>query len=759
MWRTMDGGAHVERRARRARRRRLPAHLDQSRTTRTSSSPSPIRARWSRRIAARAGATGTPSPPRRCITSRPTTRFPIASAAASRTRARACVQSRSDDGEITFHDWHPVNIQEYGMAAPDPKNPDIVYGSAAHERVALRSAHGQTTHVGPDTSGTLPGGGAMNRNVRTMPLALVAGRQPTRCSTRRTSCGRRSTTATAWTRISPDLDAADVGRAGQRRQVREHREAGADGQHHRARRRRRATLEHPLGRHRRRQHPGDDGRRRDVDERHAAADQAVDAHLQHRGGTLRPLDRLRRREHAAPRRHRIRTSGARTTAARRGRRSTPASPPAPSPTRFARIRGRRDCSTPATDTQVWVSFDDGDHWQSLRHNMPAISVRDLQVKDDARACAPISIAGTHGRGFWILDNVTPLRQAAARAGGAREERAVSVQAGDRRCACASASTIRRRGRRSCRRARIRRPARSSTTTCAKDAIGAGEARDSRRGRQGRADLLEHRTGVRSGSGQGHGRVRRGLQEDADGGRTAACRSTGRRRSSSSRRKAGMHRFSWDLQVRSRRRRRIWCRPATRRRRARCRAARIRTTTCRGCRRAPTPCGSRSTARRRRSRSPSGSIRACGSHPTALAQLNTLSTGLYWEAVAAHRAFNEAQALAATLDARSGAAVDAIKGELEALAPTGLQRNVRLLRRRGGGAGDAVAGSGEQRPAGRGDGDAGGRGGADGRADGGRRRSARAGTARHGAMGGGEGKGGRVAAVGTRARVMGDVGAE
>ena len=65
------------------------------------------------------------------------------------------------------------------------------------------------------------------------------------------------------------------------------------------------------------------------------------------------------------------------------------------------------------------------------------------------------------------------------------------------------------------------------------------------------------------------------------------------------------------------------------------------------------------------------------------QLNTLSTGLYWEAVAAHRAFNEAKALAATLDARSGAEVDAIKGELEALAPTGLQRNMRALRRRGG----------------------------------------------------------------------------
>ncbi len=54
-----------------------------------------------------------------------------------------------------------------------------------------------------------------------------------------------------------------------------------------------------------------------------------------------------------------------------------------------------------------MSFDDGDHWQSLRLNMPASSVRDLQVKDDDL------IAGTHGRGYLILDDVTPLRQIAA----------------------------------------------------------------------------------------------------------------------------------------------------------------------------------------------------------------------------------------------------------------------------------------------------------------------------------------------------------
>ena len=83
----------------------------------------------------------------------------------------------------------------------------------------------------------------------------------------------------------------------------------------------------------------------------------------------------------------------------------------------------------ATDTQVWVSFDDGDNWHSLRLDMPAISVRDIEVKDDATCLCSDLVAGTHGRGFWILDDVTPLRQAARGRPPATER--LSVQAGDR----------------------------------------------------------------------------------------------------------------------------------------------------------------------------------------------------------------------------------------------------------------------------------------------------------------------------------------
>ena len=57
-----------------------------------------------------------------------------------------------------------------------------------------------------------------------------------------------------------------------------------------------------------------------------------------------------------------------------------------------------------SERAVYVSFDDGDHWQTLRLNMPATSIRDLVIKDDD------IVVGTHGRSFWILDDITPLRQ-------------------------------------------------------------------------------------------------------------------------------------------------------------------------------------------------------------------------------------------------------------------------------------------------------------------------------------------------------------
>ena len=54
--------------------------------------------------------------------------FPYRVCGGQQDSGSACVSSRSNDGRITFHDWHPVGIEEYGYAAPDPLDPDIVYG-------------------------------------------------------------------------------------------------------------------------------------------------------------------------------------------------------------------------------------------------------------------------------------------------------------------------------------------------------------------------------------------------------------------------------------------------------------------------------------------------------------------------------------------------------------------------------------------------------------------------------------------------------
>ncbi|MDQ2825129.1 MAG: glycosyl hydrolase, partial [Verrucomicrobiota bacterium] len=57
-----------------------------------------------------------------------------------------------------------------------------------------------------------------------------------------------------------------------------------------------------------------------------------------------------------------------------------------------------------TEIGVFVSFDDGAHWQPLQLNLPVSPIHDLVIKDDDL------VVGTHGRSFWVLDNLTPLRQ-------------------------------------------------------------------------------------------------------------------------------------------------------------------------------------------------------------------------------------------------------------------------------------------------------------------------------------------------------------
>src|SRR5262249_42373164 len=65
---------------------------------------------------------------------------------------------------------------------------------------------------------------------------------------------------------------------------------------------------------------------------------------------------------------------------------------------------KRGLLVAGTELGVFISFNDGDDWQSLQLNLPATSNRDLAFKDNDL------IVATHGRGFWVLNDVSALRQ-------------------------------------------------------------------------------------------------------------------------------------------------------------------------------------------------------------------------------------------------------------------------------------------------------------------------------------------------------------
>ncbi|HWJ23393.1 MAG TPA: hypothetical protein VNS52_13650, partial [Gemmatimonadaceae bacterium] len=318
----------------------------------------------------------------------------------------ACVDSRSPDGEITFHDWHPVNIQEYGIAAPDPRDPDKVFGSMRTNVSLYDRKTGQTTYVGPSTEAR---GTQFGRNVRTMPIAWSPV-NPNVLYYTSNVVWKSTDRAHSWTRISPDLTRqtwtvpATVGKYASSvtpaptgsitALALSPRNAGViwagtddgnvqvttDGGA-------KWTNVTPAGIKPWTRFFNIDAGHFDDRTAYAAAN------------TLR-LDDLSPhffRTHDGGRTWTEINSGIAPGAVANAIREDP------------RQRGLLYAST---DQQVWVSFDDGDHWRSLRLNMPAISVRDLQVKDDSTCHCSDLIAGTHGRGYWILDDVTPLRQAA-----------------------------------------------------------------------------------------------------------------------------------------------------------------------------------------------------------------------------------------------------------------------------------------------------------------------------------------------------------
>jgi photosystem II stability/assembly factor-like uncharacterized protein len=322
--------------------------------------------------------------------------FPYRVCGGQQDSGSACVPSRSDDGRITFHDWHPVGIEEYGYAAPDPLDPDIVYGGKV-TRYNRRT--GQIQNVEPKPLRSY-------RALRTEPLQFSPV-DPHKLYFATNTLWLTEDAGKNWKEVSPDL-------------TREKWEMPAVVSGYKdspgAVVSRRGVIYalglSPLDGNR--MWAGtDDGLIWTTADAGAHWDNVTppelkpfwkvfnmdaghfDALTAYAAVNTMRLDDMRP--------HLFRTNDGGKTWAEIDN----GIPDGAATCAIREDPKRKGLLYAGSETQVYVSFDDGDHWQLLRLNMPASSVRDLEVKGDDL------IAATHGRGYLILDNVTPLRQIAS----------------------------------------------------------------------------------------------------------------------------------------------------------------------------------------------------------------------------------------------------------------------------------------------------------------------------------------------------------
>jgi photosystem II stability/assembly factor-like uncharacterized protein len=321
--------------------------------------------------------------------------FPYRVCGGQQESGSACVSSRGDDGQITFREWRPVGVEEYGYAAPDPLNPDVIYGGKL-TRYDRRT--GQVANVAPK-----PIRAADYRVLRTAPV-LFSPVDPHILYFAANTLWKTRDGGRNWQQISPDLTRkaweappsvgkyrdAPTARPSQRGVIY-------------------AVAASPL----------------DINRIWAGTDDGL-IHVTADGGShwkdvtppqLVPWAKVSiidaghfdagtayaaintfRLDDLRPHIYRTHDGGKTWSEIISG------IPDGAAVNVVREDTQRKGLLFAGTEREVYVSFDDGGRWQSLRLNMPATSIRDLIIKEDDL------VAGTHGRGLWILDNITPLRQ-------------------------------------------------------------------------------------------------------------------------------------------------------------------------------------------------------------------------------------------------------------------------------------------------------------------------------------------------------------
>ncbi|PYQ08148.1 MAG: glycoside hydrolase [Acidobacteria bacterium] len=325
--------------------------------------------------------------------------FPYRVCGGQQESGSVCITSRSDDGAITFREWHPVAVEEYGYVAADPLDPDVVYGGRL-TRYDRRTDQAQNVTPRALRSPSF-------RVLRTAPV-LFSPTDPHTLYFASNTLWKTSDGGATWTEISPDLTRAtweappnvgkyrgtDAAKPTRRGVIYTVAPSPVDGQRIWA-----GTDDGLI-------HVTADGGRTWTDvtppalrDRPWSKISLIDAsHFD--AGTAYAAINTFRVDDLRPHIYRTRDGG------RSWSEITAGIPDGGIVNAVREDPGRRGLLFAGTEQAVYVSFDDGESWQSLRLNMPATSIRDLVVKDDDL------VLGTHGRGFWILDDITPLRQLA-----------------------------------------------------------------------------------------------------------------------------------------------------------------------------------------------------------------------------------------------------------------------------------------------------------------------------------------------------------
>ena len=324
--------------------------------------------------------------------------FPYLVCAGQQESGSVCVSSRGNDGEITFREWHPVGIIEYGYAAPDPLNPDIIYGAGRREVSRYFLSTGQVQNISP-----IPLANPKYRADRTQPI-LFSPVDPHTLYYAANFVFKTTDGGQNWQTISPDLARphsgipVNLGDAASK-------DANADKQR---------GVVYALA-------PSfksvntiwagtDDGllwvtRDGGASWKNIAppeltpwskVTQLVASHFDD-ASAYASVSRFRV-DDSRPYIYRTHDGG------KTWQRITNGLPDDAAVDTVREDAVRKGLLFAGTEKSVWVSFDDGDHWQSLQLNLPHTSMRDLWIHEDDL------VVGTHGRSFWILDNISLLRQ-------------------------------------------------------------------------------------------------------------------------------------------------------------------------------------------------------------------------------------------------------------------------------------------------------------------------------------------------------------